>query len=400
MGPETLANAIPLRLSEKEGMLTRTLEYKADMRIPLTRAEAEFAKDAYRKFLDWSAEIRDILEEGGAGGAEDLLAEESAAVREIRARLAVLMFRAVPVSLTYGEAAAIHFVERFKKKRNLKLSEEEESVLIKAFIRFTERAEVIRDVLACGKQNGKEPEAKKELERVEATRRKISGLVICANQRFVASIAKRYQHHPGMEFRDLMSEGSAGLLKALERFDYRKGNRFSTYSSFWIRHSISRAIADKARSVRVPVRTLESLQTIRRYVKSHQVQFGRSPTVLEISKAIGMPQRAVKSALEANSKMCQLTDPLSRRLSAPDAKGADAMLGQMQLERQIPGLLEILNPFEREILERRFGLSGRKEETLQEIEDSMCFCRERIRQIEIKALAKLQGAALMQGLEF
>jgi RNA polymerase primary sigma factor len=221
-----------------------------------------------------------------------------------------------------------------------------------------------------------------------------------ANLGLVVSVARRYQHG-GLPLTDLIQEGNLGLIKAVSRFDHRRGFRFSTYATWWIRHAIGRALADKGRTVRVPVHILEANQRIRKATRSLSATLGRAPTNDELAQAIEMTADKLERTLthsggQAISLDQQLGDEGDRErmevFQSPEVEESTPFddIANRALADQVRDVLHTLKPIEAEVLRRRFGLNGEREVTLQEIASEHGLSRERIRQIQEKALSKVR----------
>jgi RNA polymerase primary sigma factor len=243
------------------------------------------------------------------------------------------------------------------------------------------------------------------LRRVAADVDRARGKLIEANLRLVVSIAKRHAHR-GMLFLDLAQEGNLGLIRAVDKFDYRKGYKFSTFATWWIRQAVTRAIADQSRTIRVPVHMTEYMNQIARAQRELVQILGRDPDPEEISRRVGLPAERVRQILEL------YRDPIS--LETPVGDQEDTSLGDLiedrdavplpdaasrtLLQGQLETVLHTLDDRERGIIQRRFGLLGGEPGTLEEVGRVFGVTRERIRQIESKTLCKLRHPTRAQQL--
>jgi RNA polymerase sigma factor (sigma-70 family) len=237
--------------------------------------------------------------------------------------------------------------------------------------------------------------AARRLEQRMAELRELKVRLMEANLRLVVSIAKRYQHS-NLALLDLAQEGNLGLMKAVDRFQYRRGFKFSTYATWWIRQAITRAIADTGRTIRLPVHVIESLNRIAAARRALARELGRDPTIQEIAGRTGMPAEKVMLATRSAVPLASLDAPVAEDavfgdfLADAGAWSPDAPLLEKDTLHHVKLALESLNERERRILELRFGMLDTREHTLQEIADRYGLSRERVRQLERQALGRLR----------
>jgi len=278
------------------------------------------------------------------------------------------------------------------------LSKEEERLLTEISNRMTEirnERKAIEDKLGMNLKKARQvvKSIDKEMESLEDAKAKM----VEGNVRLVIGIAKRFINR-GLEFMDLIQEGNAGLIKAVEKFDYRKGYKFSTYATWWIRQSITRAIADQSRTIRVPIHMIETITKVSRASRALMQDFGREPTYEEIADFLDMPVEKVKQAIDAAREPISIDKPIGKE---EDNFIADFLVDDVQktpfefarealLKDKIDEVLDTLTKRERKVIEFRFGLGNHPPKTLEEVGQIFNVTRERIRQIEAKALRKLQ----------
>lgn len=221
--------------------------------------------------------------------------------------------------------------------------------------------------------------------------------LVLANLRLVASVARRYLGH-GMPIEDLMQEGAIGLMRAVDRFNYRRGYRFSTYAIWWIRRSITRAIADQSRLIRLPVHVTDTLGRINKTRLALRQRLGRAPSRAELAKELGMSEEKLTELLRSSVEPLSLEMPVGEEgenrladlIPAGDAHNPATEAAHMAVRDALMEVLAELTPRERDVIILRFGLDGAEPRTLEEVGNALGLTRERVRQIESSALAKLR----------
>ncbi len=286
--------------------------------------------------------------------------------------------------------------EDFEEVETLETSEDMESALASEGLAIEDH---VRMYL---KEIGKVPLLETDKE-IELSQKMLEGdekakeMLVEANLRLVVSIAKRYMGR-GMYFLDLIQEGNLGLMKAVEKFDYTKGYKFSTYATWWIRQAITRAIADQARTIRIPVHMVETIHKVQRASRQILQEKGHDASPEEISDMIGMPVDKVRDILKVAQEPVSLETPIGEEEDShlgdfiPDdeAPAPDDAVSFTMFREQLDEVLNTLTAREKSVLKLRFGLEDGRTRTLEEVGKEFNITRERIRQIEAKALRKLR----------
>ena len=372
-------------MQEKKKDIKRELIEKGKKKGVLTFKEISDAFEDVEVTPEEIERLYDIFEKESIELVEDLDKE----LEEIEVSKEELEDLSVPEGINIDDHVKMYLKEIGKV--NL-LTPEEELSLAKRMADGETAKEQLEEI-------GEEidEDTKKQIDLLIADGEKAKKSLAEANLRLVVSIAKRYVGR-GMLFLDLIQEGNLGLIKAVDKFDYTKGYKFSTYATWWIRQAITRAIADQARTIRIPVHMVETINKLVRVSRQLVQELGREPTPEELAKELNMPVDKVREISKISQEPVSLETPIGEEedshlgdfIPDEDAPAPSEAASFVLLKEQLGAVLETLSEREAKVLRLRFGLDDGRARTLEEVGKEFDVTRERIRQIEAKALRKLR----------
>lgn len=372
-------------MQEKMKDIKRELIEKGKKKGVLTFKEISDAFEDIEVTPEEIERLYDVFEKESIELVEDLDKE----LEEIEVSKEELEDLSVPEGINIDDHVKMYLKEIVKV--NL-LTPEEELSLAKRMADGEKAKEQLEEI-------GEEidEDTKKQIDLLIADGEKAKKSLAEANLRLVVSIAKRYVGR-GMLFLDLIQEGNLGLIKAVDKFDYTKGYKFSTYATWWIRQAITRAIADQARTIRIPVHMVETINKLVRVSRQLVQELGREPTPEELAKELNMPVDKVREISKISQEPVSLETPIGEEedshlgdfIPDEDAPAPSEAASFVLLKEQLGAVLETLSEREAKVLRLRFGLDDGRARTLEEVGKEFDVTRERIRQIEAKALRKLR----------
>ena len=372
-------------LQEKKKEIKRELLEKGKKKGVLTFKEISDAFEDIEVTPEEIERLYDIFEKESIELVEDLDKE----LEEIEVSKEELEDLSVPEGINIDDHVKMYLKEIGKV--NL-LTPEEELSLAKRMADGETAKEQLEEI-----GEDIDEDTKKQIDLLIADGEKAKKSLAEANLRLVVSIAKRYVGR-GMLFLDLIQEGNLGLIKAVDKFDYTKGYKFSTYATWWIRQAITRAIADQARTIRIPVHMVETINKLVRVSRQLVQELGREPTPEELAKELNMPVDKVREISKISQEPVSLETPIGEEedshlgdfIPDEDAPAPSEAASFVLLKEQLGAVLETLSEREAKVLRLRFGLDDGRARTLEEVGKEFDVTRERIRQIEAKALRKLR----------